>query len=55
MNKTITISEDDLVAAEASVLAEMELKTPEIALISGVLTIFSALVGKKLFDEKEDK
>ena len=42
MNKTITISEDDLMEAEANVLTEMVLKTPEIALISGVLTTFRA-------------
>lgn len=55
MNKTITISEDDLMEAEANVLTEMVLKTPKIALISGVLTTFSALVVEKLFNEKEDK
>lgn len=55
MDKTITISEDDLMRAEANVLTGMRLKMPEVLLISDVLTTFSALLVKKLFDEKEDK
>lgn len=54
MDKTITISEDDLMEAEAKVLTEMMLKMPEVLLISNVLTKFSAFLVKKLFDEKED-
>ena len=55
MDKTITISKDDLMAAEAKVLTGMTLEMLEVLLISNVLTRFSALLVKKLFDEKEDK
>ena len=52
--KTITISKDDLMKVEAKILTEMTLDVPEILLISNILTEFSAFLVKKLFYEKED-
>ena len=54
MDKTITISKDDLMKVEAKILTEMTLDVPEILLISNILTEFSAFLVKKLFYEKED-
>lgn len=55
MDKTITISENDLTTAEVSVLTRMTLEGPELILIGDILTEFSARLVKELFDEKEDK
>lgn len=55
MDKTITISKNDLMTAEASVLTGMTLERPEVILIVDILTEFSARLVKELFDEKEDK
>lgn len=55
MDKTITISKNDLMTVEVSVLTRMTLEGPEIMLIADILTEFSARLVKELFDEKEDK
>lgn len=54
MDETITISKDDLMTAQAELLTEMMLEVPEVLLINGILTSYSALLVKKLFNEKED-
>lgn len=54
MDETITISRDDLMTAQAKVLTEMTLAVPEVLLISGILTSYSARLVRKLFDKKEE-
>lgn len=54
MDETITISKDDLMTAQAKVLTQMTLEVPEVLSIVGILTSYSALLVRKLFNEKEE-
>ena len=52
---TISITEDELIAAQAKALTALTVANPMILMLSDEMSTFAALTVKSLFDKKEEK